>query len=1819
MLRGCNFSCVGTRFVFGNFVGFRRMSATGQDETNGGAGNAAVVQGERVQLRKQRDDLYLELNSLREEIVKLTAAGASGTIFEIVYGDLEARTNTAATLNQQIIGTYKSDKAVTAALDLHQGHVRQNDELYRRIQNHLNGVQVNPSTSTNDQDDDSEEEIDVGVAASDIHSIAKDPPKTAKKVERKDISPGALVDDEAPDDWIERYYEGNLEPTLSSDGGRAAVQVTLEQYDGKPLNWFRWIDLFRVLVHERRISPTEKLGVLVNSLPQDCRYVVQGLGGGERAYKEALLHLKQTCGRRDVIMACHRQQLESLAPGAESDTAAYVKFAEKVRLHLFEMSLGGEQTSYYLIDKVLSKLSVHDRRDWSMFKETSGTVNLNHFGNWLSRRARACLSADQIAASQYPGAKPSHKARTHQVTGRSDNSKAQKCPRCNYPHRLEKCHLFQRAAVGGRLAFVNGHKLCQLCLKSGHHVSACRSDFVCGVDGCTQKHNRLLHSSPTEATGAVTGRVGVAAKSDDGSAFGMTYVFVTTVNGESLRLNVLMDSGSNTTMVRESLLRRLGLTGQPSDLNVAGALGIKSSHLSTMVEVPFQTVEGVDFEIKAFAVPEPCDPIPHVDWPKLKNNWSHMSDLPLSKVGGRVDLLIGHDNNYFLTSQETREGTRFQPSASRTRLGWVATGPIGDSNGSLSARVHLTIGNNADQKLNELFGEFLNTESYGSEFPMPKQFTPEESRAVERVEKETKKLEVGYEIPLLWRDGEPKLGNNYSVVKKRFDGLVRKFDRDPGYADDYRKAMNKYISEGYVRRLQPHELDGPQFFLPHHGVYKSSSEKRKLRIVFDAAASFQGRSLNDALLSGPAFQSKLPSVLTRFRLDEVAVAADIEAMFSRIRLRQEDARYQRFLWKEVGDEDAAVYQMDRVMFGAKCSPFLAHYVVRRAARDSGLPEVEAIVESNFYVDDYLKSAPTELEAIQKAELTSSALAFGDFHLRNWLSNSSTVRQHFSGSESEVRTDLPLEGEGDEVKVLGVKWKPSEDVFVFAVAPPTDLIYSRRGLLSCLASVFDPLGFASPLTVQGKVMLRRLSMNGLSWDDPVPEEAREWWSAWLDRLKDAGTISIPRCLCPNRPSIVETQLHTFSDASEEACAAVTYIRNVYSDGSVIVRIVMARTKLAPQKTLSVAKLELQAALMGVRLCRYICDAIQMEFDARYFWTDSSCVRNWVRATSAFYLPFVSNRIGEIQMETQPNEWRYLPGELNCSDFATRMSFGPGNAIPKQWFTAPEFLISPAENWPIDLPWCQPNEEIRSAHAFRVIHVSTTDSVFEFDPEDLPSFTSLDGELLDLVRQAQFQQYSVEINRLKKNKGVAKSSSLINFSPFLDDHGILRVGGRLSVLDLPYHVKHPAILPPRHPLSVAILKAFHQRLRHLGVDTVLAESRQFFWVVRGREMCKRIQRECGRCALVWAQPVHQQMSDLPKDRAAILEPPFSHVAVDYFGPIQTGRTQSKRYVLLVTCLSTRAVFLDVSRSLSTPDFLLTMRRFIAIYGTPATIRSDCGLNFVGASNLMRDEVRRLESDPDVAEALRKEGTQWIFQPPGSPHTGGAHESLVRVAKRALHQSLWALTGKDRWPSEEELRTALYEISWLMNGRPLAYVSSDPKDPRPVTPNDLLGRRTKGLNLIDQLPSGSLGQRNGFVRGLVTSFWDNWIKIYLPSLISRSKWKTRERNLETGDVVLIRQDQIPRGHWPVGTVVQVTIGADGLVRRALVRTQDGEFQRSVHQLCLLPPDAEADPGRSVKPYRASGGSVRAKIDQVEQHRYNLRPIGGRDANLADLTSIG
>jgi len=232
--------------------------------------------------------------------------------------------------------------------------------------------------------------------------------------------------------------------------------------------------------------------------------------------------------------------------------------------------------------------------------------------------------------------------------------------------------------------------------------------------------------------------------------------------------------------------------------------------------------------------------------------------------------------------------------------------------------------------------------------------------------------------------------------------------------------------------------------------------------------------------------------------------------------------------------------------------------------------------------------------------------------------------------------------------------------------------------------------------------------------------------------------------------------------------------------------------------------------------------------------------------------------------------------------------------------------------------------------------------------------------------------------------------------MGNDGLLRLGGRIGRAALPYDNIHPPLLSGRHPFAVKIIQAMHERLRHVGTNFVLTHIRQHIWIVGGREAVKKIKRTCPYCIRQRAQPAVQQMADLPSCRLAAGAAPFSHTACDYFGPIETAQVRNrvtKRWGALFTCLVTRAVYLDVATSLSSDDFLLIFRRFISLYGKPAHMFSDNGTNFVGAERELREAVEQLHSSTETNEFLKKEGIQWHFQPPRTPHFGGAHESLVK----------------------------------------------------------------------------------------------------------------------------------------------------------------------------------------------------------------------------------
>lgn len=357
-------------------------------------------------------------------------------------------------------------------------------------------------------------------------------------------------------------------------------------------------------------------------------------------------------------------------------------------------------------------------------------------------------------------------------------------------------------------------------------------------------------------------------------------------------------------------------------------------------------------------------------------------------------------------------------------------------------------------------------------------------------------------------------------------------------------------------------------------------------------------------------------------------------------------------------------------------------------------------------------------------------------------------------------------------------------------------------------------------MKAKIRLRELGVKGLKWSDPATGEDLSWWTQWVASLEQLAKLEVLRCLFPDRPDLVNLQLLTFVDASEEAYAAVTYTRAEYTAGRVIVRLGKAATKLTPMKTLSIPKLELDAALLGARQLRFVHRSLTTPIQRRFIWTDSSTVRHWVRATASHYQVFMSHRIGELQTLTDLGEWCFVRGKINPADCATRSQL-IDEALPALWLQGPDFLYQPEESWPPDLPWEPVQEEKR---ACKILHSSAAVSLMDWESinitsADVARFVRMDSEYRELILPCQAEVFAQDIARLKKDKPVKTTSSILSLNPFPDDAGLLRLGGRIGKARLPYDVKHPPLLLGRHPLTRKLLQAFHEKLQHAGTDFIL----------------------------------------------------------------------------------------------------------------------------------------------------------------------------------------------------------------------------------------------------------------------------------------------------------------------------------------------------------------------------------------------------------------
>ncbi|XP_062557391.1 uncharacterized protein LOC134222264 [Armigeres subalbatus] len=975
------------------------------------------------------------------------------------------------------------------------------------------------------------------------------------------------------------------------------------------------------------------------------------------------------------------------------------------------------------------------------------------------------------------------------------------------------------------------------------------------------------------------------------------------------------------------------------------------------------------------------------------------------------------------------------------------------------------------------------------------------------MEETTRRIDNRFETGLLWRSDFVELPDSYPMALRRLECLERRMARDPLLKENIHRQISEYQEKGYAHRATKSELlkaDPRRIWYLPLGAVCNPKKPGKTRLIWDAAAKVDGVCLNSALLPGPDLLVPLPSVQFRFRQYPVAVSGDIREMFHQARVIERDRPAQSFLFRDNPKDEPTVFIMDVLTFGATSSPSSAQFVKNRNADEFAdrYPRASEAIRKCHYVDDYLDS----FESIDEAKAVAGEVRWihskGGFELRNWASNQQGVLEYLGETPKQGVKDLALKT--DTERVLGMLWHTEEDVLKFSMTFREEIATlintgarpTKRQVLKCIMSLFDPLGLLAGVLVHGKIMMQDIWRSAIKWDECIDDQIYEKWAKWVELLVLVNEVRVPRCYFDKASADIYDTLdaHVFVDASEAAYSALIYFRVIGSEGVAECALVSAKTKVAPLKYVSIPRLELMAAVLGVRLLAFVRENHTVKINRCIYWSDSEVTLAWIRSEHRKYRPFVACRVGEILSATSVKEWRYVPSKLNVADDATKWSVESCPKLSGRWFNGPPFLRQSEIMWPKQKNIDTTNEELRACFLHQ--DVSTLRSPIKFERfskwgrllrttayvirfisklrrkeiTENCSNSNLKTEELQAAevmiwKLVQAESYGDEVIVLSKNKklprdkqlGLEKTSQLWNLTPIMDDKGVLRVDGRIAAARvLAVDVKFPIILPRKHHVSLLLLDDYHRRLLHGNYETVVNEVRQRFHIPRLRTTARSVAGRCQWCKVYKARPVVPMMGPLPAARLSPGVRPFSYVGIDYFGPIlvKVGRAAVKRWICLITCLTIRAVHVEVAFDLSTKSCIACIRRFVCRRGAPVEIYSDNGRNFTGADRVLRDQIENIELN--AATTFTNTTTKWLFIPPSAPHMGGSWERMVRSIKNAM-----TTMPQNEKLDDEGLQTLIVEAEAVVNSRPLTYLPLDSAEQEALTPNHFILGSSTGVN--------------------------------------------------------------------------------------------------------------------------------------------------------------
>ncbi|XP_068739617.1 uncharacterized protein [Montipora capricornis] len=487
----------------------------------------------------------------------------------------------------------------------------------------------------------------------------------------------------------------------------------------------------------------------------------------------------------------------------------------------------------------------------------------------------------------------------------------------------------------------------------------------------------------------------------------------------------------------------------------------------------------------------------------------------------------------------------------------------------------------------------------------------------------------------------------------------------------------------------------------------------------------------------------------------------------------------------------------------------------------------------------------------------SSFKSGGFNMRKWVSNSTLVQERIEEHERESPLDVDI------------STKPVEECKIQEEETNNGCPITKRSILAATSKLYDPLGILSPVIILWKIIFQSVCKSKMGWDDPVEMLIHEQWLKLTQDLKMVGVVQLNRHYFHGKSlsELESVQIHGFADASERAYGAVVYLRVELADGTVFTELVTSRTRVAPINGYTIPRLELRGALVLARLINSILTAFKGTFrvDSVFCWSDSQIALWWIWGVNREFKQFVQNRVVEIRgllvanqlwsngpefllkgkdawpnlpvnpevISTEPDTWLQLKKESSSSQKKQRNSTVLANVVADRVTSERKLnldCIIPLKGF------SSLQRLIRvTAYVLRFVsNVKRKNEKKELTDEDLKQ------EEIERARELWIREVQGSVLDDEKFDQVKVSLSL-----YKDDKGILRCGGRLKNVPIPFNARFPIFLPRSSHFTNLVINECHLKVLHNGVRETLTELRSCFWVVKGRQPVKTVIGKCSVC--------------------------------------------------------------------------------------------------------------------------------------------------------------------------------------------------------------------------------------------------------------------------------------------------------------------------------------------------------------------------------------